>query len=169
MKVLSLWQPWATLIAAGSKHIETRSWSTNYRGRLAIHAAKKSTRQLDELCIEPGPIRDALERTGHLVASADQMKLTLPVGVVVATCYLADVFPVDAGEQYFRIGGGALAKVTLPPPEPERSFGDYTAGRYAWLLIEVRSLPTPIPCRGAQGLFDLPDEVLRAVKAGGIE
>jgi|GEM_PF-289760 hypothetical protein len=38
---LTLWQPWATWIAQGDKKIETRSWSTSYRGRLAIHAAKR--------------------------------------------------------------------------------------------------------------------------------
>src|SRR5262245_18042005 len=38
---LSLWQPWASLIAIGAKKIETRSWPTNYRGLVAIHAAKR--------------------------------------------------------------------------------------------------------------------------------
>jgi hypothetical protein len=41
VKALSLTQPWAQLVADGRKHIETRSWSTNYVGDLAIHAAKK--------------------------------------------------------------------------------------------------------------------------------
>lgn len=41
MKVITLWEPWASLIAVGAKMIETRSWNTNYRGRIAIHAAKK--------------------------------------------------------------------------------------------------------------------------------
>ena len=40
MKVLTLTQPWATLVAIGAKHIETRSWATSYRGPLAIHAGK---------------------------------------------------------------------------------------------------------------------------------
>ena len=39
MKVLSLTEPYATLIKNGSKTIETRSWKTNYRGRLYIHAS----------------------------------------------------------------------------------------------------------------------------------
>ena len=38
MKALTLHQPWATLIALGVKTIETRSWRTNYRGPIAIHA-----------------------------------------------------------------------------------------------------------------------------------
>ena len=40
MKALTLTQPWASLVAIGAKRIETRSWSTPYRGLLAIHAAK---------------------------------------------------------------------------------------------------------------------------------
>lgn len=41
MKVLSVWQPWAQLLAAGHKHNETRSWRTNYRGEILIHATQK--------------------------------------------------------------------------------------------------------------------------------
>lgn len=41
MKAVSLWNPWAAAIAAGIKKIETRSWTTSYRGPLAIHAAKR--------------------------------------------------------------------------------------------------------------------------------
>lgn len=38
MKVLTLKQPWATLVAEGIKKIEFRSWKTNYRGKILIHA-----------------------------------------------------------------------------------------------------------------------------------
>ncbi|HEV7298716.1 MAG TPA: ASCH domain-containing protein [Tepidisphaeraceae bacterium] len=161
MKAISLWQPWATLIAVGAKRIETRSWSTHYRGRLAIHAAKRWPRELSDLCVEPGPIREALERSGHLDINAERMTLSMPVGVVVGTCYLADVFPVDAGSQYYRIGGDAQRSVTLPPAEPELSFGDYTPGRFAWILTEIVALPKPVPFRGAQGFFDVPDDLLK--------
>ncbi len=41
IKALTIWQPYASLIAAGLKQYETRSWSTRYRGLLAIHAAKR--------------------------------------------------------------------------------------------------------------------------------
>ena len=40
MKALTLTQPWASLVASGYKCVETRSWHTQYRGPLAIHAAK---------------------------------------------------------------------------------------------------------------------------------
>ena len=41
VKVITLHQPWATLIARKQKFFETRSWPTQYRGPLLIHAAKK--------------------------------------------------------------------------------------------------------------------------------
>jgi len=40
MKAISLKQPWASLIAIGRKTIETRTWATNYRGKLLIVASK---------------------------------------------------------------------------------------------------------------------------------
>lgn len=39
MKVITIWQPWASLIVLGHKKIETRGWATKYRGPLLIHAA----------------------------------------------------------------------------------------------------------------------------------
>lgn len=40
MKVLTIRQPWATLIMRGDKRFEFRSWQTKYRGELLIHAGK---------------------------------------------------------------------------------------------------------------------------------
>ena len=39
MKVITIKQPWATLIAEGIKKYEFRSWKTNYRGEIYIHAS----------------------------------------------------------------------------------------------------------------------------------
>ena len=38
MKVITLKQPWATLVAEGIKKYEFRSWNTKYRGKILIHA-----------------------------------------------------------------------------------------------------------------------------------
>lgn len=38
MKVLTIKEPWATLIIEGYKKYEFRSWKTNYRGKILIHA-----------------------------------------------------------------------------------------------------------------------------------
>jgi hypothetical protein len=47
-----------------------------------------------------------------------------------------------------------LIEYDIPPDEPELSFGDYTPGRYAWILENVQALPGPIPCKGALGLWE---------------
>jgi hypothetical protein len=49
MKAITLWQPWATLLAVGCKHMETRSWPTKYRGEILIHASKKPYSQVRKI------------------------------------------------------------------------------------------------------------------------
>lgn len=56
MKVLTLKQPWATLVAEGIKKYEFRSWKTKYRGKVLIHAGagidKKEMDKFKELDLE---------------------------------------------------------------------------------------------------------------------
>lgn len=47
---LSIRQPWAWLIVNGHKDIENRDWSTNFRGRLLVHAGRTLTRKYYEEC-----------------------------------------------------------------------------------------------------------------------
>lgn len=142
MKCLSLWEPWATLIARGDKHIETRSWFTSYRGPLAIQSAK-STKLLH--------MWEALwyEANDGIPGCAPATPATWPHGRVIAVATLFDCVPTVP-----------LADVLSMK---ERAFGDYTIGRFAWLLKDVRVLSTPIPTRGYQGLWDLDPEVAAAV------
>ncbi|MBE6144370.1 MAG: ASCH domain-containing protein [Firmicutes bacterium] len=49
MKVISIKQPWASLIIYGYKEYEFRSWKTNYRGELFIHASKSYNKKDLEL------------------------------------------------------------------------------------------------------------------------
>lgn len=69
------------------------------------------------------------------------------------------------GEQSVRVAAGAVIAVVtlvdvqpitleLVPAEPERSFGDYTPGRFAWFLHNVRQLPEPVDAKGALGLWE---------------
>lgn len=56
MKVITLKQPWATLVAEGIKKYEFRSWKTNYRGKILIHAGcgidKDGMKMVQELNLE---------------------------------------------------------------------------------------------------------------------
>src|SRR3982751_1322426 len=84
MKALTLTQPWATLVAIGAKRIETRSWSTTYRGEVAIHAAKGFPRDCHELCATE-PFLSVLKAAGFTHTRE------LPTGVIVADGVLAGV------------------------------------------------------------------------------
>lgn len=189
MKALTLWQPWASLIAAGHKRIETRAWATRYRGPLAIHAAARP------LGIQPLAVGPWTNVTGEPVAAGRPVMsgpwidaeqrfelLHCPPGVVVATALLADCLPIveperrrgwppreavgDAGRLVAFDDEGTL-RVWVPTSgdlyrgwigdgtgEHEAALGDYTPGRWAWLLDEVEALDPPPPARGRQGLWE---------------
>ena len=71
MKVLTVRQPWASLIVAGIKDVENRSWRTNYRGRLGIHAAQGFDQEL-------------IDVYGHLLDE------DLPLGALIGSVKLVD-------------------------------------------------------------------------------
>ena len=73
MKAISIQQPWAWLICAGFKDIENRSWKTNYRGEILIHAGKKIDKSAIEWVKENRPdIELPTEfRTGGIVGRAE--------------------------------------------------------------------------------------------------
>lgn len=169
MKALSLYQPWASLIAVGVKTIETRSWATKYRGRLLIHAAaREPDRQfvgswLAQPC-SPGDEWDM-----SLVDGVQVLKrLPLPLGAVVASCTLTDCVPTEAlgisdlptwRGWHYQVGGSPYRQVNGPDTNPgprrwpdlgvvmgtdQRPFGDFSPGRWAWLLDDVK--PTTAAC-----------------------
>lgn len=167
MEILTLTQPWATLVAVEAKHIETRSWATSYRGPIAIHAGKGlgpvgGERALQRLCQrEPfwGVLCDLLMPPGRMLFAAD----TLPRGAIVAVAELVDcVGTLTLSSATWRTTPQGRA---WPLTDQERAFGDYSPGRYAWLLADVRRLSEPLPYRGAQGLRSLPADVAAEVEA----
>lgn len=149
-KVLTLTQPWATLVAIGAKRIETRSWPTSYRGPLLIHAAAGlgpgGRREMIARC-RSEHFDTALEAAGYWPVSAIDH---LPYGAIVAA---AELFDCNAAPGYLAAGwrydDGREWRLT----EQERAFGDYAPGRFAWLLDQVQPLATPIPAKGALGLW----------------
>ncbi len=147
MKAVSLWQPWASLVAIGVKRIETRSWPTSYRGPLAIHATKRWTRDVRRLCLT-SHFAKALEE-GGLKAAGRASELCLPLGMIVAVCELAHCVEIPAGcKVEWRQGE------FLPPEGMEFHFGNYTPGRFAWILESVRRLDKPIATAGFQRMFN---------------
>ncbi len=132
MKVLSLLQPWATLVVEGVKKIETRSWQTSHRGRLLIHASQGKKGGI--LATEP-PFKKYIPQFSQL-----------SFGAIIGSVTLDDVFPV---ERLF-LSDQLLASLTME----EKAFGDYTKGRYAWMLSEPEIFTQPILVKGALSLWE---------------
>lgn len=138
---LTITQPYASLIAIGAKEYETRGWTTAYRGPLAIHAGKGlgpigGLRGLRHACLRE-PFKSALAAGGIDLDLVDVD--VLPRGAVIAVATLADIVTVEDLKGLLSV--------------QEREFGDYSSGRYAWRLTDVIKLETPIPARGALGLW----------------
>jgi len=164
MKALTIHQPWANLIAHGAKQYETRSWRTNYHGRIAIHASKLIIPKTF-LWAFPFPedlLADALGIYRRLESETrdsfcERLVDSDDYGAVVATAELVGCYPIDmlAGELCLRlrIAGRNIS-------DDEIMFGNFEPGRYAWELRDVRKLPEPIPARGRQGLWEWDDSAL---------
>lgn len=156
MKALTLTQPWATLVAIGAKTIETRSWQTFYHGPLAIHAAKGFPAWAREFADYDVTCRDVLYDAGIGRLNQPRPSTMLPIGAIVAVAHLGSVWRIT--ERYIE-GVNRCRAPGLELPPYEEHFGDYAPGRYAWLLHNVQQLATPIPCKGALGLWDVPADL----------
>ena len=137
MRVISLLQPWATLVVVGAKKIETRSWRTKYRGELLIHA---SLGKAGALLAQQPPF------TKYISSFED-----LPFGAIIGKVVLEDVLPVEQ----FNLSDTAINKLTLE----EKAFGDYSHGRYGWILSDAVQFAKPIPFKGALMLWEYKGEL----------
>lgn len=145
MPALTILQPYAELIARGAKWIENRTWATNYRGWLAIHAGQ--SRRL--LRVENGRDEYGLDPE------------RLDFGAIVAAATLLDCVPLAELQQRDRRAPLVQSR--------RRTVGDvlehlHCEGPVLWILADVQRLETPLPCRGAQGVFHLPPDVRAEVR-----
>ena len=108
MKALTIKEPYATLIRNGVKTIETRSWKTNYRGPLYIHAG-----------VSKEYLRD--KELMRLVKDND-----VHLGEFVCKCNLIDC--VRMTDEFIK---------QVKQNELEYATGFYEVGRYAWILRDV--------------------------------
>ena len=131
MKALSIKQPWADLIGSGAKTIETRTWSTAYRGPLLIHAGKKP---------------------------ADFLRLTEKTHYLKGT-YCEAIHSEDRRFSGFYTLGKALFIAELwhvepmtPAHEPAAHCSVYP-GAFAWHLRNIRHI-RPVQLTGQLGIFE---------------
>ena len=132
---ISLWEPWASLIRYGSKTVETRGWSTNFRGPLLICAAKRWSKEQYEY-LHSVPVQNRLWRaTGRTPTEATDMLF----GKAVAVANLVDVASTDSNEYADLFG-------------EQGHFGNFGPGRFGWVLKDIVAI-RPFTVRGSQGLF----------------
>jgi hypothetical protein len=148
MKTLTLTQPWASLVAIGAKRVETRSWTTSYRGQIAIHAAKGFPKEAKELVWQE-PFQDCLReaqiiRFNIFLGIAGEGEAYLPTGCVIATAAISDIWEIKRP--------GDAEKWGLSTQE--LAFGNYQPGRYAWFLRDITPLPEPVAAKGSLGLWE---------------
>jgi len=128
MKALSIKQPWAWLIASGFKPVENRSWPTNYRGRIYVHAGKKP--DTAETKIYPVYFnQQELDKLFELTEWGQS----------------AIIGEVDIVDCRFRYPG---ENANLHSPWHEESM-------YGFYLVNPVEYETPIPCRGQLGFFEV--------------
>jgi activating signal cointegrator 1 len=145
-KAITLYQPHATAVALGWKKNETRGQRWHWRGMVAIHAARERHRSGEEIR------RQALD----LLAQANVVEIPelmlpsagFPRGAIVAIARMVDCVRTEDVRD-------------LSPLE--RAFGDYKPGRFAWKLADVRAIE-PIECKGAQGIWEIPPAIRRAIE-----
>ena len=128
MKVLTLKEPFATLIMKKIKYIETRSWKTNYRGELYIHAGvakiRKEERERKEL---------------SKLYNNDELNY----GYIICKCNLVDC--IYMSEEFIE-------------KEKKKDYdnfvsGRYEVGRYAWILDNIEIIE-PIKVKGQSGIWN---------------
>lgn len=128
MKALTICQPFAHLIALGTKRVENRTWPTHYRGPLLIHAG----RSRDWL---------VLENDGRTDSEYGIYLHEMAFGAVVATCRLDDCVRITDAGAWRR--------------HPWLHEHTHASGPWCWILANVKRLEQPVPALGKQGLFDI--------------
>lgn len=128
MKVLSIIEPWASLIKEKIKYIETRSWKTNYRGKIFIHASLKKVSKSDQ-------------KINHLISLLKDKEFKY--GYIIAEANLVDCVYMD--EEFLK---------RIKENDTEYICGEYKEGRYAWILNDIKPLKTPIKAKGNLGIWN---------------
>ena len=125
MKVLSIKEPFATLIKDKVKIYETRSWKTNYRGELYIHASL------------------SLSKSENVEIANKYLKSNINPGYILCKCELTDCILMT--KEFIDY----IHKETN-----EEDYGRYEEGRYAWKLKVIEVLDKPIKAKGKLGIWN---------------
>ncbi|MBX9661895.1 ASCH domain-containing protein [Novosphingobium sp.] len=162
MKALTIWQPWASLIIAGAKPYEFRGWRPPRAligQRIVIHAAARKidfleTRDLLHVHYYRGASDDI-----DLAARETCLITEKALPILADALFSGDRMPMACGIGTAVVGeprlGSEIAE-EFGVPRANDSDRDEHAN-WGWPMLEIEAWPTPIPMRGAQGLWNWPE------------
>lgn len=163
MKALTVWQPWASLIAIGAKPYEFRSWEPPawiVGQRIAIHAGKRPVRKTEVRALICNLDGRAFARERPALAKEIALPFLCRVleGLADECCFGADKIALP----YSQIVCTAIVGVGKPGDVCAREFGIDVGNdsdregqfNWGWPMIDIRTVMPPIPIRGAQGLWN---------------
>lgn len=168
MKALTVCQPWAWAICCGAKTVENRTQLFKHRGDLAIHAGGRWSERgahhplLADLYLRErrrqgwSPLGSREDYIASYVEQGIPRLVDTQFGAVLCVVDLVDVHTAHDGccdspwaeEQYVEHGGRVRLSITH------------------LVLEDVRPLPLPVPCRGWQSIWTLPDDIEVEVRDG---
>jgi hypothetical protein len=147
VKAITVKAPWSWAIAHSTKRVENRTWERPFRGTLAIHAGKGWDWDGGDSPL----VQQAWRGAGWDVYRLDPSHHAMTLGAVVAVADLVGI--CDRGVPGYDL-------------DVPCACGPWAAeGQYHWRLANVCPLAEPVPCKGALGLWTLPDPVEAAVVA----
>lgn len=160
MKALTIWQPWASLIIAGAKPYEFRSWrppAAMIGQRIVIHAAGRAidaeeTRMLFHAKHLRNADPDIAEAWAMTCLIADKAGRVLAQGVAGALPRACGLGTAIVGEP--RLGTDIAEEFGIP--RANDSTRDEHAN-WGWPMLQIEAWPEPIPMRGKQGLWNWPE------------
>ena len=125
MKVLTIKQPYASAVVYGYMEFEFRSWKTNYRGEIYIHAAK------------------AKSKASNASIASTYLKSRENPEHIICKCLLKNCIYMD--EDFIN---------EVKKNKEEYNSGHYEVGRYAWQLEVIEVLEEPIYAKGQLGIWN---------------
>lgn len=144
MKIITIWQPWATLIAEGLKPYEWRGWPAPeylHGKRIGIHAGARPVRrkEVQELLLDlRAGIPTGLIKMEGSIALLDRVLsgMPLPLSAIVCTAVMGK--PRPAGDFADQI----------------RDSDRIDHSKWAWPLTEIVRMQPPVPAAGLQGFWN---------------
>jgi len=162
MRALTLTQPWAGLVASGIKLVENRPRPMikreDFGKPFAIHASREIDESVYDRIAEIAPDILKIERRGESTIRTvpcfrDWYRFSRDTSAVIAVATISDVVTTHNGWPAHDLGDGRKLTVTLGDQ------GRWYFGPVGYLLRDVHALADPVPCRGWQGFWTLPDDI----------